>query len=83
MTSKTPDYNYLEECLREQLVMFLEDKEPKLFELIAGLATVEGYDKVNMHKTKVDAIYWALRDFIDEFKFNVESVKQTTPAEVE
>ena len=71
--TQTLDFSHLEEYLRDQLVIFIENAAkhewtPELRQILEGLS--DGYDKVpvTMRRDVVDPIYENLRDFVDIFQ---------------
>ena len=72
MSNKPLDFQFFEECLRDQLVMFLEgaadfEWTPELKLIINGIASADGYDEINkLERARlVDPVYQTISDTVE------------------
>lgn len=75
MPKQPKDLQFLEDCLKEQLVFWLEDRdtEPGVREFLDGLIE---YDKCDYRfKPELDAVHSLLESFIHDFKKELQAVK--------
>ena len=78
--SKPFDYNYLEDCIREQVIMVIEDwptpEQKKLREFIKGLGP--DYDEVKdpTLNRSLENFFNKLRHFLDEIGEEIEPLRK-------